>query len=276
MDTAFRTDCGKIRSHNEDSGGVFFKHSDLLLAVVADGMGGHRAGDVASALALNYIKDLWEKAGTLDSEEAARQWLQEAIKETNTYVLSYANQHPECRGMGTTVVAALCSSEFLTIAHVGDSRGYLLTEGRFVQVTKDHSLVGELVRQGEISEEEAEFHPRKHVLLQALGTEEEVESEAETFKWDPGNIVLLCSDGLSNNVNGEQLEEVMRSEITTMQEKADCLTELANSAGGDDNITLTLVRLTADAGTAGASVHDDHDGEKRNENRDEPSAKESR
>lgn len=274
METAFKTDCGKIRSHNEDSGGVFPKRSDLLLAVVADGMGGHRAGDVASALALDCMKSLWEKVDSLDSQEEARQWLSDAIKQTNTYVLSYAAENPECQGMGTTVVAALCSPDFLTIAHVGDSRGYLLTQHDFVQVTKDHSLVGELVRQGQISEKEAELHPRKHVLLQAVGTEQEVESEPETFAWNTENIVLLCSDGLTNNVSGEQLERVLRSDSKTLQEKADRLTELANSAGGDDNITLILVRLTVDQEVDDASTQED--GGESSEKDDEPSMKESR
>ncbi|HET7579614.1 MAG TPA: Stp1/IreP family PP2C-type Ser/Thr phosphatase [Bacillales bacterium] len=245
MDTAFITDCGKIRDHNEDSGGVFSHHSGLLLAVVADGMGGHRAGDVASSLVLNYLKEHWEKADGLGSAQAAREWLKQTIDEANEYVLSYALEHPECRGMGTTVVAALCASDFLVIAHVGDSRGYMLGKERFVQVTRDHSLVSELVRQGEISEEEAAIHPRKHVLLKALGTEKKVETETDTFEWKAGDMVLLCSDGLTNNVTDEQMEEVLRSG-ETMQEKAESLTALANSAGGDDNITLSLVRLTGE------------------------------
>lgn len=245
MDTAFITDCGKIRDHNEDSGGVFSHHSGLLLAVVADGMGGHRAGDVASSLVLNYLKDRWEKADQLDSAQMASDWLQETIDEANEYVLSYAQEHRECHGMGTTVVAAVCASDFLVIAHVGDSRGYMLGKDRFIQVTKDHSLVSELVRQGEISEEEAAIHPRKHVLLKALGTEKKVESETDTFEWEAGDMILLCSDGLTNNVTDEQMEEVLRSG-ETMQEKAESLTALANSAGGDDNITLSLVRLTGE------------------------------
>ncbi|HEU5138490.1 MAG TPA: Stp1/IreP family PP2C-type Ser/Thr phosphatase [Bacillales bacterium] len=242
METAFITDCGKIRMHNEDSGGIFPNEKGLILAVVADGMGGHRAGDVASSLALDYIKKQWAQVGELDSGEAAGQWLRETINDTNTYILAYAQEHPECRGMGTTIVSALCSNKFVTVAHVGDSRGYMLKDKRLTQVTKDHSLVSELVRRGEISEEEADLHPRKHVLLQALGTEETVESEVETLLWESGNVVLLCSDGLTNNVSHEKLEEVLGSE-QPVQEKAEKLTEFANMAGGDDNITLTLVQL---------------------------------
>lgn len=241
METAFKTDCGKIREHNEDSGGLFYSKTGQLLALVADGMGGHRAGDVASALALDFIKGHWEKTAEAISHAEAEHWLQETIKQANKHLLSYAGEHPECRGMGTTIVATLCMSEFAAIAHVGDSRCYLLEESGLTQVTKDHSLVNELVRQGEISEEEAAVHPRKHVLLQALGTEETVESETKMIEWRSGNIVLLCSDGLTNNVSDEQLKDTLSSGLT-LQEKADSLIEQANAAGGDDNITLVLVQ----------------------------------
>lgn len=243
METAFQTDCGKIRTHNEDSGGVFQHQTGHTLAIVADGMGGHRAGDVASALTLEYIKDRWEEADGLDSGQAATNWLQKTIQEANTHVLSYADEHPECQGMGTTVVAALCTPEFVTIIHVGDSRCYFLGTDGFAQVTKDHSLVGELVRQGEISKEEAASHPRKHVILQALGTEETVKSDTNTIEWDVGDVILLCSDGLTDHVHDARLEEVLRSD-TTIKEKAAILTDLANQAGGVDNITLALVQLT--------------------------------
>ncbi|HEX7066455.1 MAG TPA: Stp1/IreP family PP2C-type Ser/Thr phosphatase [Bacillales bacterium] len=242
METAFITDCGRIRAHNEDSGGIFSNEAGLILAIVADGMGGHRAGDVASTLALDYIKQRWAEAGDLGSGEAAGQWLKDTINDTNAHILAYAQEHPECRGMGTTIVSALCANEFVTIAHVGDSRGYLFGNTGLSQVTKDHSLVSELVRRGEISKEEADLHPRKHVLLQALGTEETVESEVKTIAWEAGDVVLLCSDGLTNNVSHEQLEDVLGSE-RKIQEKAEKLTEFANLAGGDDNITLTLVQL---------------------------------
>jgi protein phosphatase len=245
METAFQTDRGKIRAHNEDSGGVFQHPTGRILALVADGMGGHRAGDVASALTLEYIKDRWEGADGLDSGEAATNWLQKTIQEANTHVLSYADEHPECQGMGTTVVAALCAPEFVTIIHVGDSRCYFLGNDEFAQVTSDHSLVGELVRQGEISKEEAASHPNKHVILQALGTEETVKSDTNTIEWDVGDVVLLCSDGLTDHVRDTQLEEVLRSD-KTMEEKAETLTELANQAGGGDNITLALVQLTGE------------------------------
>src|SRR5699024_721884 len=168
METAFQTDRGKIREHNEDSGGLFYNDTEWVLAIVADGMGGHQAGDVASTLALGFMKENWENTLEIDSIQAAEDWLHETIKQTNAYILSYAQKHPECRGMGTTIVVALCSSESVIVSHVGDSRGYVLSESGFLQLTSDHSLVNELVRQGEISEEEATVHPQKNVVLQAL------------------------------------------------------------------------------------------------------------
>ncbi|HET7522113.1 MAG TPA: Stp1/IreP family PP2C-type Ser/Thr phosphatase [Bacillales bacterium] len=241
METAFMTDRGKIREHNEDNGGVFRNDKGWFFAVVADGMGGHRAGDVASELALEHLKNRWEAADSLETKEDAESWLPEVIRETNDYLLSYAGEHPECRGMGTTVVCAVCAPDFVTITHVGDSRCYVWGKEGLRQVTKDHSLVNELLRRGEISEEEAAVHPRKHVLLQAIGTEENIRSETETVDWEPGDMVFLCSDGLTNHVGDGQLEEVLRSE-KPIQEKAQDLTEMANLAGGDDNITLTLVK----------------------------------
>ncbi|HET7616428.1 MAG TPA: protein phosphatase 2C domain-containing protein, partial [Bacillales bacterium] len=135
MEKVFKTDCGKIREHNEDSGGLFEKKDGSLLAIVADGMGGHRAGDVASALALDYMKDQWEAETKIRSSKEAVDWLKKTISLTNDHVRAYSREHPECSGMGTTVVAALCTPDFAVVAHVGDSRGYLLHESDLRQVT---------------------------------------------------------------------------------------------------------------------------------------------
>lgn len=241
METAFQTDCGKVREHNEDSGGLFYNQKGGLLAVVADGMGGHRAGDVASALALDFLKEQWEQTAAELQKQEAQSWLSETIQEANHHVKSYADEHPECEGMGTTVVAALCAPGFTVIAHVGDSRGYLLAEEAFNQVTRDHSLVNELVQRGDITEQEAAVHPQKHVVLQALGTEGGVAPETAVIDWQPGQMILLCSDGLTDCLPIEKIEKMLRSE-QSLQEKADAMVEEANGAGGIDNITLALVR----------------------------------
>jgi serine/threonine protein phosphatase PrpC len=242
METVFKTDSGKIRSHNEDSGAVFHNDKGQILAVVADGMGGHRAGDVASSLTLKYFQERWETAEDDFTEESAAEWIRQTVEGVNQQLLSYTEDHPECRGMGTTVVLVLCTVDFIIVAHVGDSRCYVLKNETFEQLTEDHSLVTELVRQGQITEDEAVFHPRKHVLLKALGTEEHIEAEIDTFHWQVEDLLLLCSDGLTNKVSDESLEGVLRSDAT-LETRADQLIEMANEAGGEDNISLALVRF---------------------------------
>ncbi|HET7629336.1 MAG TPA: Stp1/IreP family PP2C-type Ser/Thr phosphatase [Bacillales bacterium] len=242
MEKGFQTDRGRIRSHNEDSGGLFERGDGCLLAVVADGMGGHQAGDVASALALSVVRREWEKEETrLETTDDAVGWLCRVVAMTNKEIMSHAESHPECKGMGTTVVLAVCTRDFAVVAHVGDSRGYWLCRDELRRVTNDHSLVYELVRQGQISAQEAETHPRKNVLMQALGTEGEVNIETHVLEWQTDDVLMLCSDGLTNHVSDETIHEVLASG-EPLQTQADEFIRLANSAGGDDNITLTLVR----------------------------------
>ncbi|KPC99115.1 Serine/threonine phosphatase stp [Geobacillus sp. BCO2] len=146
MRAVFRTDIGQIREHNEDSGGVFVNQSGQYLAVVADGMGGHRAGDVASSMAVAYLQERWENESGLASPAEAEQWLKTQIAAANEQLFRHACSHPECQGMGTTVVAAVCAYSFATVAHIGDSRCYVLNKSGIQQLTDDHSLVNELVK----------------------------------------------------------------------------------------------------------------------------------
>lgn len=242
METAFRTDCGKVRPHNEDSGGVIANEQGEMLALVADGMGGHQAGDLASRMTYDFMREKWEKTEKFFTEESAEQWLRTTISEANRQLIDYAKTHPECRGMGTTLVCALLTERFVTVANIGDSRCYLLTEYGLQQFTDDHSLVGELVRRGQITEAEAAVHPRKHVLLRALGTEPRAEIEVRSIKNESIRMLLLCSDGLTNHVSDETMEEVLRTQAS-LTEKCEDLIKMANDAGGDDNITLALVDL---------------------------------
>lgn len=243
MKTVYITDCGKIRAHNEDNGGVFRNGENKVLAVVADGMGGHRAGDVASELTLSFIQKEWENLTEDLTIESAIEWLKTTIYGANSYVFDYALNNEQCRGMGTTVVMAYCTDEFISIGHVGDSRCYIFSEGRLNQLTEDHSLVNELVRSGQLSKQDAEFHPKKNVLLRALGTESHLDVDTKTIHWQQGQMIVLCSDGLTNKVTDQQLESVLNSE-KTLDEKASELIEMANGAGGEDNITLSIVMNT--------------------------------
>lgn len=240
MKAVFMTDRGKVRLHNEDNGGIFANPHGQRLAIVADGMGGHRAGDVASDMTTNHLKGLWEASSRIHTAEEAEDWLKVSVLEVNKQLFQHSLNHSECEGMGTTIVAAICTDLFATVVNIGDSRCYLMNESGFKQLTEDHSLVNELVRSGQISREDAEHHPRKNVLLRALGTEENVEMDLKTIIFEEGDVLLLCSDGLSNKVSQDEMESIITTE-SSLEEKAEEFIKRANQNGGEDNITLAIV-----------------------------------
>ncbi|MGG3339450.1 protein-serine/threonine phosphatase PrpC [Bacillus subtilis] len=243
MLTALKTDTGKIRQHNEDDAGIFKGKDEFILAVVADGMGGHLAGDVASKMAVKAMGEKWNEAETIPTAPSeCEKWLIEQILSVNSKIYDHAQAHEECQGMGTTIVCALFTGKTVSVAHIGDSRCYLLQEDDFVQVTEDHSLVNELVRTGEISREDAEHHPRKNVLTKALGTDQSVSIDTRSFDIEPGDKLLLCSDGLTNKVEGTELKDILQSD-SAPQEKVNLLVDKANQNGGEDNITAVLLEL---------------------------------
>lgn len=239
MKAIFRTDPGKVRDHNEDNGAVFI-HEKAVLAVVADGMGGHQAGEEASALAVKAIEEAW-KTYDLDVPDQDSQWLEETAHLANHTIFNYADDHPECKGMGTTLVMALCRPSSFTIANVGDSRGYLIKDPTSIQqITEDHSLVNELVKAGQLSEEDADHHPRKNVLIRAVGTDRETQVDIIKGEWTGNQMLLLCSDGLSNLVSKSDLLAIMTSD-QSLETKVQTLINAANVAGGHDNISAALV-----------------------------------
>jgi len=242
MEGKFLTDRGRVRSHNEDSGGIFYNHSTQFLAVIADGMGGHRAGDVASQMAISLLKEKWENTNQFTTPEEVNVWLTKTVTEINEAIYLHAQSNIECEGMGTTIVIAIYIKEFLTVAHIGDSRCYLLNEVGFKQITEDHSLVNALVHSGQISKEDAQHHPRKNVVLRALGTEEQIVAEIKTIILEAGDTLLLCSDGLTDKLADKDLLEIIQSENDRM-EAGQKLIDLANSRGGEDNISLILATL---------------------------------
>ncbi|NEY82394.1 Stp1/IreP family PP2C-type Ser/Thr phosphatase [Bacillus sp. 3H-10] len=245
MKAVYMTDRGKIRPHNEDSGGVFINIDKDYLAIVADGMGGHRAGDVASEMTLTTLKEWWKSTKEITTPEIAEQWLKEKINNVNNKLFTHSKNNQECQGMGTTLVAAICTKRFSTIANIGDSRCYILNETGLQQLTEDHSLVNELVRSGQITKEDAEHHPRKNVLLRALGTEDHVETDIKTITFEEDDILLLCSDGLSNKVSDQEINDELMKNIS-IEEKAANLIKMANDNGGEDNITLVIVEYRDD------------------------------
>lgn len=240
MKTAFRTDIGRIRAVNEDCAAVHSDLSGIALAVLADGMGGHKAGDIASHTAIEVMN---RELKHIHHEMSPKQWeesIVQAVSRANAEVYGKATLHPEFLGMGTTLVAALATDRRLMVAHIGDSRAYLIHKGQLTLLTEDHSLVNELLKSGQISKEEADMHPRRNVLTRALGTEQLIEADIRHLDWDKGDILLLCSDGLSNSLEDEDILHILHTE-STLNGKADQLIERALMAGGEDNVTVVLI-----------------------------------
>ncbi len=240
MDAKFLTDRGQVREINEDSGGVFFNTPGQMLAVIADGMGGHKAGDVASQSVVSMLDEKWQKLETpFQTPEEAETWLNDTLLVANNAIYQQAQENKAYSGMGTTVVATLCTDEFVTIAHVGDSRCYIYNDNGFSQLTVDHSLVNELLKSGEITDAEAREHPRKNIVLKALGTAEDTVSDVKSIEWETHNKLLLCTDGLTDKLTDEELSGYLENQdsIETTGEK---MIDLANERGGEDNISLII------------------------------------
>jgi protein phosphatase len=227
------TDVGRGRPANEDS--LLVDHDDRLYAV-ADGMGGHRAGEVASATAIDALRAAFAQGVPLD----------EAVGEANAAVFEKASANLDMRGMGTTLTAAaLLDDHHLLLGHVGDSRAYLMRDGAVTRVTEDHSLVEQLVREGRLRPEEAASHPQKAIITRALGIDPEVEVDTYPIDLRPGDRVLLCSDGLTNMVADTAIAGVLRRQRDP-QQAAEMLVDMANEAGGDDNITVVVIDAVGD------------------------------
>lgn len=246
MEVALKTHVGHVRQVNEDTAEVFVREPNVFLAVVADGMGGHQAGDVASQLAVKQMKQAFEAVELEQTAAEWEQWLLQTIDRTNRYIYQFAGQNDSYQGMGTTIVVSLFLEDYYIIGHVGDSRIYrYLNEEQpiLTQLTQDHSLVNELVRTGQITPQEAEVHPHRSWITRALGTEEEVQVDVKTIGYLGDEKILLCSDGLSDLVNEQQMVEIL-SRGTGLEENASELIQAALAAGGDDNVTLILVKPT--------------------------------
>jgi serine/threonine protein phosphatase PrpC len=231
---AAATDVGRMRKNNEDS-----YLSAKPVAAVADGMGGHSAGEVASAIAIEELAALGER-GPWENETAATDDLKQAILRANRRIREMAASDRKLNGMGTTLVALLQDGDMVHVANVGDSRGYLLRQGELSQVTVDHSLVQELVDDGRLSPEDAERHPQRSVITRALGIDPEVEFDLFTYKLQVGDRLLLCSDGLSDVVEPTQIRNVLLR-VRSPQKAARQLVTVANEQGGPDNITVIVV-----------------------------------
>lgn len=246
MKSFYLTDVGKVREHNEDSVTILKNMSGEYLLIVADGMGGHRKGEVASALTVTHLGKRFTESASVGTKIDAVNWLNDNINEINQEILDYGEKNENSKGLGTTLVAAIVTKEFLIFANIGDSSGYVIKDNKLHKVTKAHTLVNLLVDAGDLTEEEARVHPKKNVLMKALGAAEKCEPDI----FDVDNLsteVFLCSDGLTSYITDDQIEKVLLDQDLTIEEKVVKLIKKCNARGGNDNISIAyLVRESGD------------------------------
>ena len=240
MEYAYLTDPGKVRDHNEDSVIIVKNHNNEILLAVADGMGGHRGGEIASSIVISNIGKEFKELGKLGSKEDAILWIKNVVSEANVQIYKYTEENPESQGMGTTIVLAVLTNDYLLFGNIGDSSGYVYKDGAIHKITNDHTLVNLLLKSGEITEEEAKDHPRKNVLMKALGATTTVEMDIFDVETDVEGI-FLCSDGMTNMLDDEQIAKVLNEE-TTPEEKVNKLIIKANNRGGTDNISVAFLK----------------------------------
>lgn len=252
LQIASGTDVGKVRKHNEDSLAVDAARG---LVILADGMGGHNAGEIASGMATNLIKT--EIGSALDEHHSfaidpetgrseAQDLLRDQITKANSSIYQISQSQSRYSGMGTTLVAALFYDNRVTVAHVGDSRLYRLRGDTLEQLTKDHSLIQEQLDIGVITREEAEHSTNQNLVMRALGVEEEVVPEMHDFDTQPGDLYLLCSDGLTDMVNDDDITGLLKAAGTDLDACAQSLVQRANDNGGRDNVSVVLIRVARD------------------------------
>ena len=240
-----QTDIGRVRSTNQDSICLAPKHNFFA---VADGMGGHNGGDIASQMSVKLLKQYFEKIETTDDPIKT---LKTSIKQVNSGIYQHAQKNEELIGMGTTIVSAFVSNNKIYMANIGDSRAYLFKNNQLFQLTKDHSLVQEKLNLGIYDGEAAKKDKQKNVLVRTVGFEEKVEPDIYQFKYQSGDVIMLCSDGLHGKVSDPDILYLLASELqnsknTTEEELKKCVSRLieqANNNGGNDNISVILMKI---------------------------------
>jgi serine/threonine protein phosphatase PrpC len=242
------TDTGQVREANEDAYLI-----EAPLFAVADGMGGHLAGDVASRTAVETITTRAEQDSPGDTGSLAR-----LVREANHEIWKKAQSDASLHGMGTTCTLTMLDESILHIAHVGDSRAYLFRDGDLSQLTEDHTLVGRMVREGRLRPEEAERHPQRSIITRALGVDSDVDVDTQTIELREGDRILLCSDGLSSMVDQDSIAQVLDDKADP-QEASERLVHLANEAGGEDNITVVVIEVAEKGPAAAASVEEEEE-----------------
>lgn len=241
MEYFYLTDQGKVRDHNEDSVIITENFSKEVLLAVADGMGGHLAGEIASSIAISHIGKRFKELSTIGNKEDAINWLKETVNEINVLIYKYTEEHKESVGMGTTLVLAIYTKKFLLFGNIGDSSGFVVKSSKIHKITTDHTLVNLLVKSGELTEEEAKDHPRKNVLMKALGAAATVEMDIFDVETEIDGI-LLCSDGVTNMLENNQIAKVLDDDLD-IEQKVQKIIYKCNNRGGNDNISIAYLNI---------------------------------
>lgn len=247
MKSFFLTDTGKVRDHNEDSVIILKNSNNEYLLAVADGMGGHKAGEVASNMAIEHITNKFNSLESLGDKDKAINWIREEVAAINKSIFAYTDAHEESKGMGTTFVIALYTKDYLLFGNVGDSSGFVIKNSKLYKVTKDHTLVNLLVSSGELTPEEAKNHPKKNILMRALGANNPAEVDIFDVVDDGIEGILLSSDGLTSMLNETQIEKVIIG-VGSLEEKVTRLIRKSNVRGGTDNISIACLMLNDEEG----------------------------
>ena len=244
MEISILTDVGQRRTNNQDYANQYKNKAGKSMVFLADGMGGHRAGNIASEMAVTDLGAAWV-ATEISTINEVREWFAEYLEKENQQI-HRIGQDEEHKGMGTTLEAVAVIDDQVLFAHVGDSRIGLVRNGEYHQLTSDHSLVNALLKAGQITEEEAAHHPQRNIITQSIGQKDELQPDFGMVTVEAGDFIVINSDGLTNMISGDEIRDIVVSDLS-IEEKAKTLIRFANNAGGLDNITVVLIRFAEEA-----------------------------
>ena len=240
MEISILTDVGQRRTNNQDYANQYKNKAGKSMVLLADGMGGHRAGNIASEMAVTDLGAAWV-ATEISTINEVREWFAEYLEKENQQI-HRIGQDEEHKGMGTTLEAVAVIDDQVLFAHVGDSRIGLVRNGEYHQLTSDHSLVNALLKAGQITEEEAAHHPQRNIITQSIGQKDELQPDFGMLTVEAGDFIVINSDGLTNMISGDEIRDIVVSNLS-VEEKAKTLVRFANNAGGLDNITVVLIHF---------------------------------
>ena len=240
MEISILTDVGQRRTNNQDYANQYKNKAGKSMVFLADGMGGHRAGNIASEMAVTDLGAAWV-ATEISTINEVREWFAEYLEKENQQI-HRIGQDEEHKGMGTTLEAVAVIDDQVLFAHVGDSRIGLVRNGEYHKLTSDHSLVNALLKAGQITEEEAAHHPQRNIITQSIGQKDELQPDFGMVTVEAGDFIVINSDGLTNMISGDEIRDIVVSDLS-IEEKAKTLIRFANNAGGLDNITVVLIRF---------------------------------